>query len=113
VSRSANQRWDVFETSVLECIGTVGLYAAFSLNNSVTSEPILIHTMEIPTRNRKHRRAAAKPTACAKPLMLSTPGSKGKRRGKGGEVGKEVGRNGGRRDWKEGTERKGERKGGR
>jgi len=31
------------------------------------------------TRNRKHRRAAAKPAACAKPLMLSTPGSKGKR----------------------------------
>jgi len=26
------------------------------------------------TRNRKHRRAAAKPAACAKPLMLSTPG---------------------------------------
>jgi len=34
------------------------------------------------TRNRKHRRAAAKPAACAKPLMLSTPGSKGKRRGR-------------------------------
>jgi len=31
------------------------------------------------TRNRKHRRAAAKPAACAKHLMLSTPGSKGKR----------------------------------
>jgi len=26
------------------------------------------------TRNRKHRRAAAKPAACAKPLMLSTAG---------------------------------------
>ena len=30
------------------------------------------------TRNRNHRRAAAKPAACAKPLMLSTLGSKGK-----------------------------------
>ena len=38
------------------------------------------------TRNRKHRRAAAKPAACAKPLMLSTLGSKGRE----GEVGKEV-----------------------
>ena len=34
------------------------------------------------TRNRKHRRAAAKPAACANPLMLSTPGSKGKRSGR-------------------------------
>ena len=33
------------------------------------------------TRNRKHRRAAAKPAACAKPLMLSTLESKGKRKG--------------------------------
>ena len=31
------------------------------------------------TRNCKHRRAAAKPAACAKPLMLSTAGKKGKR----------------------------------
>ena len=38
------------------------------------------------TRNRKHRRAAAKPAACAKPLMLSTPGSKGKREGRRGTV---------------------------
>ena len=35
------------------------------------------------TRNRKHRRAAAKPAACAKPLMLSTVGSKGQRGGRG------------------------------
>ena len=41
----------------------------------------------IQTRNRKHRRAAAKPAACTKPLMLSTLGSTGKRGG--GEVGKE------------------------
>jgi len=34
------------------------------------------------TRNRKHRRAAAKPAACAKPLMLSTSGSKGQRGGR-------------------------------
>ena len=34
------------------------------------------------TRNRKHRRAAAKPAACAEPLMLSTLGSKGKRGGR-------------------------------
>ena len=51
------------------------------------------------TRNRKHRRAAAKPAACAQPLMLSTLGSTGK--GMEGEVGKEVerdeGRDGGRR----------------
>ena len=33
------------------------------------------------TRNRKHRRAAAKPAACAEPLMLSTPATKGKRGG--------------------------------
>jgi len=31
------------------------------------------------TRNRKHRQAASKPAACAKPLMLSTLGRKGKR----------------------------------
>ena len=40
------------------------------------------------TSNRKHRRAAAKPAACEKSLMLSTLGSKGKR-GREGEVGKE------------------------
>ena len=34
------------------------------------------------TRNRKHRRAAAKPAACAKPLMPSIPESKGKRKGR-------------------------------
>ena len=33
------------------------------------------------TRNRKHRRAAAKPAACAKPLMLSRVGRKGNREG--------------------------------
>ena len=33
------------------------------------------------TRNHKHRRAAAKPAACAKPLMLSTVGTKRKRKG--------------------------------
>jgi len=33
------------------------------------------------TRNRKHRRAAAKPAACAKPLMLSKVGSQGGRAG--------------------------------
>ena len=31
------------------------------------------------TRNRKHRRAAAKLAACARPLVLSTLGRKGKR----------------------------------
>jgi len=35
---------------------------------------------KILTRNGKHRRAAAKPAACAKPLMLSTLGSKGEER---------------------------------
>ena len=35
----------------------------------------------IQTRNRKRRQAAAKPAACAKPLMLATLGSKGKRDG--------------------------------
>ena len=52
------------------------------------------------TRNRKHRRAAAKPAACARPLMLSTLGRKGKK-GEGEvekEVGKEVGRDGGSRE---------------
>ena len=34
------------------------------------------------TRHRKHRRAAAKPAACAKPLMLSALGSQGKKGGK-------------------------------
>ena len=33
------------------------------------------------TRNRKRRGAAEKPAACAKPLMLSTVRSKGKREG--------------------------------
>jgi len=33
------------------------------------------------TRNRKHRRAAAKPAACTKPLMLSKVGSHGGREG--------------------------------
>ena len=59
------------------------------------------------TRNRKHRRAAAKPAACAKPLMEQ--GKEGMER----EVGRDEGRDGGRRERKEGTERKGEMKGGR
>ena len=46
----------------------------------------------IETKNRKHRRAAAKPSTCTKPAMLSTLESKG-----GREVGKEIGRDGGRR----------------
>jgi len=33
------------------------------------------------TRNRKHRRATAKPEACAKPIMLSTVGRKEKKKG--------------------------------
>jgi len=36
----------------------------------------------ISTRNRKHRRVAAKPAACTKPLMLSTLRRKGKRKGR-------------------------------
>jgi len=36
----------------------------------------------IETINHKHRQAAAKPAACAKPIMLSTLGSKGKRGGR-------------------------------
>ena len=44
--------------------------------------PYIAIDITITTRNRKHRRAAAKPAACAKPLMLSTPGSKGKRGGR-------------------------------
>jgi len=55
----------------------------------------------LPTRNRKHRRVATKPVACAKPLILSTVrreggicvGKKGVRESK---VGKEVGRDEGR-----------------
>ena len=39
------------------------------------------YEITIITRNRKHRRAAAKPAACAKPLMLSTVGRKGKMEG--------------------------------
>jgi len=38
------------------------------------------------TRNCKYRQAAAKPAACAKPLMLSTLGRKGKRKGRRGTV---------------------------
>ena len=49
------------------------------------------------TGNRKQLRAAAKPAACAKPLMLSTLGREGgiyvgKKGGKENELGKEVGR---------------------
>ena len=51
------------------------------------------------TRNRKHRRATAKPAACTKSLILSTLGREGRIYvGKeGGEVEKEVGRAEGRR----------------
>ena len=68
------------------------------------------------TRNRKHRQAAAKSAACAKPLMLSTVGERKRR--KEGEVGNEVGRDegreGGRRDGgRKGEKGRGERNGGR
>jgi len=48
----------------------------FEMENAVTVT-VKAHR----TRNHKHHRAAAKPAACAKPLMLSTVGSKGKRGG--------------------------------
>ena len=41
-----------------------------------------VHRNYYETRNRKHRRDAAKPAACAKPLMLSTLGAR--ERGEGG-----------------------------
>jgi len=50
----------------------------------------------ITSRNRKHRRAIAKPAACTESLRLSTVRGEGGRNGR--EVGKEVGRDGGRRE---------------
>ena len=43
---------------------------------------VIIKDKKEKTRNRKQRRAAAKPAACAKPLTRSTLGSKGKRAGR-------------------------------
>jgi len=52
------------------------------------------------TSNPEHRRAAAKPAACPKRLMLSTTGRRDRVR-EGGQVGKDVVSDGGR-EW-EGT----------
>ena len=86
--RENNTTWQVFKAH------------SQSLRNSwkfhVPYCSLIIHTNSmINTRNHKHRRAAAKPAACAKPLMLSTLGRKGKREG----------RREGR--WKEGEEGRG------
>ena len=55
--------------AVCVCVTAYDLEKSFSFNKIVE------------TRNRKHRRAAAKSAACAKPLMLSTVRSKEKREG--------------------------------
>jgi len=50
------------------------MYRSISKSNSETENYIEIRwfltKLQTKTRNRKHRRAAAKPAACAKPLML-------------------------------------------
>ena len=52
-------------------------YAHMISDGHVSIDDVMV---KVKTRNRKHRRrAAAKPAACAKPLMLSTLWRKGKR----------------------------------
>ena len=54
------------------------IYTFLSRNNVQKIHRRCQRQSQIYTRNRKHRPAAAKPAACAKPIMLSTVASKGK-----------------------------------
>ena len=76
--RSANRHWltwtpDSWLKQITKFFKDFGHWSVYSCT-------VLKHYFK--TRNRKHRRAAAKPAVCAKPLMLSTLGSKGKRGGR-------------------------------
>jgi len=76
------------------------------LKDFLRSQAVTYIAKYLGTRNHKHRRAAAKPAACAKPLILSTLWRKEGEVGK--EVGRDEGRNGGRR---EGGRKKGRERG--
>jgi len=72
---ACQSRWPEFtgvQNDMCNKAGYTSCFFAASMNREKLST----------TRNRKHRRAAAKPAVCAKPLMLSTLGSKGKRAGR-------------------------------
>ena len=62
------------------------------LIQDIYTVPVMSVSNTFQTRNNKHPRAAAKPAACAKPLMLSTLWRKGKGRDSGRREG---GRKGG------------------
>jgi len=80
MSEFSGRSWKLSSLSKIDETGSPGIAEKLKLYRQM--QTCLLNTSQMTsqrTRNRKHRQAAAKPAACAKPLMLSTLGSKAKR----------------------------------